>query len=983
MSRTAGVALVLFLTTAGLGPAAEPDGRVKPLAPREARRSFQALDGFTLQVVACEPNIAEPVVIAYDENGVLYVAEYLKFPSFPVPGKRATGRIRVLRDADRDGKYEQSRVFVDGLEWPTGICPWKGGVFVVAVPDLWYLKDSNGDGRADIQRKIFTGFGFRNEEGTANNLIWGLDGWIYGAGSNSGGEIRPADSPEARPVSLRGRDFRFHPATLKFEAISGSEQFGNTFDDWGNRFICQNSKPVVQVVLPARYLARNPYLPVPTVRRNIWSDGNRVFRISPIESWRLERTKMRLAEERKYSAPSVAHDVFTACSGATVYRGAAYPAEYRGNLFVGDVQSNIVHRRVFKSSGILFDTLRADQQTEMVRSTDNWFRPVNLINAPDGTLHIVDMYREVIETPDSMPPNIIAKIDLLSGNDRGRIYRLAPRGFKIPPPPRLGSATTAQLVDQLENPNGWWRDTAGRLLVERQDREAVALLKALVAQTKSSIARLHALYVLDGLQALTSAELSIGLEDGSPELREHAVRLAEGYLRDDPRLLAKVIDLVGDEHPRVRFQVAFSLGETDDPKAARALAKIAKRDARDVWIRTAVLSSSLNLAGGMLESLLEDEEFAANGAGQALLRQLALVVGGRNRSTEVLAVLRLLDTTSAGHRAEVARAITLGLGEGLQRAGSSLGRYADKSPAAQKLLASLIDRATKTLDGSGATARQQVAAIEMLAHGKFEAVCESLGAMLDSRYAPSVQMAAIHALGRFDTPDVAEELIDAWDRLSPAVRGEVVEVLLGRPTWTNSLLGAIEEGSVAPGYIAPVRKERLVKHPNVEIGRRARALFGSAAPSPRKDVVDQYRAALRLKGDADRGKKVFEENCVTCHKVGSRGHEVGPNLATIQNRTPEALMIQILDPNREVLANYTQYAVLLESGRVVSGLIASESPNSLTIRRAEGVEETVLRQNIEQIVGTGKSLMPEGLEQKIDQQQMRDLLEFLLGVKQP
>ncbi len=954
--------------------------RVPPREPDEALKSFEVLDGFQMQLVAHEPDVLEPIVIAYDENGLMYAAEYLKFPKRAIEGKRASGRIRLLRDHDGDGKYEQSHVFADGLEWPTGICPWKGGVFVIAAPDVWFLKDTDGDGKADVRKKVYTGFGFNNEEGAANNLIWRLDHWIYGAGSNSGGEIRLADQPNARAVSLRGRDFRFHPVTGKFEAISGSEQFGNTFDDWNNRFICQNSKPAVHVVLPARYLARNPYLPVPAVRQNIWK-GDRVYRASPPEPWRLARTKIRLAQPRKWAATYVAHDVFTACTGVTIYRGAAYPKKYRGNLFVGDVQSNLIHRRLMQPSGVSFDSLRADEDTEMVRSKDNWFRPANMINAPDGTLHIVDMYREVIETPDSLPAEILAKVDLLNGNNRGRIYRLAPPGFKVPRPPRLGSASTEELVRELENQNGWWRDTAGRLLYERQDRRAIQPLRTLLRETKSELAQLHALYALEGLGALHAEDLAQALAAPSAGVREHAVRLAESHLQKSDLLLEQVVALANDRNPRVRFQVGFSLGATDDRRAAEALANIARRDAGDVWMRTAVLSSSLKLAAGMLESLLADGKFAATSGGQQFLRQLALVVGGRNRQPEVVSVLKFVETSAGAKSVNVRRTIILGLGEGLRRSRSSLRRYVSESPAAAELLSGLIGNAKKTLANPSSAAKQREQAIEMLAHGRFDDVREMLVAMLDSRQAPTVQLASVQALGSFDVVDVPVALIDAWQGLSPAVRGEVIETLLGRRKWTGALLDAIEGERISPAYIAPVRKMRLVNHGDTKLRARAAKLFGTAAPSPRKNVVDSYRSALALSGDGERGAKLFEQNCMTCHKVAGRGHDVGPNLATVQNRTPEALMIQILDPNREVLANYTQYVVVLDTGRIVSGLIASESPTSITLRRAENVQETILRQNIEEIIGSGKSLMPEGLEQKINKQQISDLLTFLLGLR--
>ena len=954
--------------------------RIAASEPDEALNSFEVIDGFEMQLVAQEPNVQEPIVISYDENGLMYVAELLKFPTKDGKSDGPDGRIRLLRDLDGDGVYEQSSVFAEGLAWPTGICPWKGGIFVIAVPDIWYLKDTDGDGKADIRRKMFTGFGFKTEEGVANNLVWGVDQWIYGAGASGGGQILSLQHPEAKAVSMRGNDFRFHPATGRFEAISGSEQFGNTLDDWNNRFICQNSKPAVHVVLPARYLARNPYLLVPTVLRRIW-EGNSVYRISAPEPWRLARTKIRLADEQEWGASYVAHDVFTACAGATIYRGSAYPEEFRGNIFLGEVQSNVVHRRKVLPFGVTFNSLRVDDETEIIRSKDNWFRPTNLANSPDGTLHIADMYREIIETPDALPDEVLANVDLQSGRDRGRIYRLAPIGFKAPKPPQLGSATTKELVSELENHDGWWRDTASRLLYEKQDRSAIEPLRALLHETEYDLARLHALYTLEGMNALSSEDLAMGLADPSPGVREHAVRLAESRIQKNEFLLEQVLALANDKNPRVRFQVAFSLGETEDPRASKALANIARQDSEDSWMRTAILSSSLKLAAGMLESLLADADFAASPGAEQFLRQLMVVVGGRNQEEEVISVLQLIESSPGAKVAGMPRTLILGLGDGLRRSRSSLSHYASKSPAVGNLLSELIDNATETLESDSSTTEKKKQAIEMLAHGHFDEVQESLVDMLDSLQAPSVQLEAVQTLSSFDDARVPALLIESWEGLSPAIRSEVIETLLSRPVWTDALLDALQSEQIPQAYIAPLHKARLLEHNNAKIRTRATKLFGTEPPSPRNKVVDSYRSALNLSGDVERGAKVFEKNCMTCHKLAGRGHEVGPDLAKVQNRTAEALMIQILDPSREVLANYTQYVVVLDTGRVASGLIVSESPASITLKRAENVQDTILRQNIEEVIGTGKSLMPEGLEQKIDKQQMQDLLTYLASLK--
>ncbi|MEO8270676.1 MAG: HEAT repeat domain-containing protein [Aureliella sp.] len=727
--------------------------------------------------------------------------------------------------------------------------------------------------------------------------------------------------------------------------------------------------------IAVRLFSRNPFLAVTTLLQSTWAD-TAVHRISPPEPWRLARTKMRLAERPDWTGPSIEHDVFTACSGVTIYRGNAYPADMRGNLFVGEVQGNLVHRRAVEPAGVTFNTVRLEADSEFVRSADNWFRPANLFNAPDGTLHIVDMYREVIETPDSMPAEIIAQVDLHSGDDRGRIYRLAPSGFKAPPPPKLGQASTEELVAALEHPSGWWRDTAGRLLFERQDANAIGPLRSLLLSPTSPEAKSHILWTLSGLDGLSEDDVLLALKDDSPRLRELGVRLAENTLQG--KVLDAVLKLVQDGDARVRFQVALSLGETQDDRLAAALIELSRSDADDAWMRTAILSSSLNVSGAMLRELLRDEAWGSTPGAFETLRQLATIVGGRNQSKELVAVLQALEQVDSSSSVAALRSTLLGLGEGLRRSGASLGTYLLSAPKVQASIEQLVEQALELLQSESPTAAQAQSAFATLSLSSLTSAEPTLIKLLDPRRSPAVQLGAVQALAGSNSPQVASAIVNAWDGLSPSVRREAIEVLLSRTAWTQLLLDAIDNERISSSAVETARRGALLAHSDEKLRARAEKLFGSESQTPRSQVIEAYLPALSLDGNAARGQAVYQKNCMACHRLDSQGFDVGPNLATVQNRTADALLAQILDPNRDVLANYTQYSILTDADRVVTGIIASESPTSLTLRRAEAIDETILRQNIEQITGSGKSIMPEGLEQSIDPQQMSDLLAYLL-----
>ena len=474
--------------------------------------TFRCRDGFRMELIAAEPLVYDPVAAAYDEDGRLYVVEMSDYPHVDPDHDRPfaentfdppVGRLKLLTDRDGDGTFDTATVLADRLSWPTGVAVWKGGVFVAATPSIWYIKDTDGDGRAEIREEVFTGFRKYNIQAVMNNLQWGLDHAIYGAGSSNGGEVRRAGEPVGRGVSLLRKDFRFRPGTREFEAMSGGARFGNTFDDWGNRFVCDIRNPIEHVVLPARYLARNPRLAAPRALHDVALAGDAIpmFRISPPEPWREFRARRWAANGKAMPRSElVGAGYLTSSSGVTVYRGDAYPTGFRGQVFLGEVANNLIHREAVEPDGVTFRSRRADPGAEFVASTDTWFRPVNFVSAPDGTLHVLDMYRETIEHPWSIPDDIRAGLDLRSGEDRGRIYRLAPPGFHARPAVKLSHAPTSELVALLEHPNAWHRDSAHRLIFERQDRSAVPLLRAMLREGKGPLARLAALWSLDGLR---------------------------------------------------------------------------------------------------------------------------------------------------------------------------------------------------------------------------------------------------------------------------------------------------------------------------------------------------------------------------------------------------------------------------------------------------------------------------------------------------
>lgn len=971
--------------------AGAPYERFPPVEPEQAVATFEVVEGFEMQLLAAEPLVVDPVDIAYDENGWAYVVEMRDYP-YPEEKDAAPteflGKVRQLRDNDGDGRYDSSSIFAEDFSWPTAVICWQGGVFLAAAPDIWYLKDNDGDGQADVRRKVYTGFGRSNVQAIVNNLEWGPDHKIYGAASGNGGEVRPVDAAKEDAVSVARRDFRFDPRTFEVEAISGGARFGNTFDDWGNRFVCNIRNPVQHVVLGQHYLSRNRFLASSSVIHDAAESGDQlpVYSISPPEPWRVERAQ-RWTADREIMPRSelIGAGFWTSSSGVTVYRGSAFPADMYGNVFMGEVAGNLVHRQILERDGGTFRSFRADENTEFARSTDTWFRPVNFANAPDGTLHVLDMYRETIEHPWSIPDDIKARLDLQSGNDRGRIYRLCPQGFVAPPQPKLGSLASSELVRHLEHPSAWWRETAHRLLFERQDATVVAALRQLQRSSARPQTRLLALWSLVGLDALNESDVRAALADTHPEVRRNGVLLVERQGASLAAVRPAVVELSRDADPAVRMQVALTLGQWDSSdEIVRALADIALADADDYWIRLAVISSSAQNAPQLAAQVLQQAGDAQSLATAGLVQELCSLVAAEGAAS-VNQFLTSWNKAGSESSVSLQLALAAGLARGAGRTGQSLTTLASMlDPPARQVLDEWQMAAREVAAEAAAPLAARLNALELLGQQPLEEVGDILVAGLDAQQPSEVQLAAVRTLQRFANDEIATTLIEAGRTATPAVRRAVMDALLAREPWTLKLLDAMQQGIITPGEADLSQRARMIRSSQPQIAERAQALFGAGASTARADVVQQYQQAGRdLQLNPVRGAELFRKECMTCHKLGPHGGDVGPNLASVRHRSVTDILMHVLDPNRDVLPQFISYRVDRVDGRTTVGIIVGETDNSMTLRTADNHEETILRSEIDALAATGQSIMPEGFEQKLSPAELFDVIGYLLSGQQP
>jgi putative membrane-bound dehydrogenase-like protein len=976
-------------------PGAPPKG---PLSPREELATFRVPKGFHVELVASEPDVVDPVAMAFDEEGRLFVAEMRGYPNAGIAtGKISSGKIKML-EADKDGVYKRCTTFADGLRFPTSVMPWKGGLIVAVAPDIVYFEDT--DGKTHPKRTLYTGFALENIQQLVNSLQWSLDNWVHGVAGGNGGTISSAEKPDTPKLTLHGRGIRFHPEQPgSLQPTSGGGQYGLAADDWEQWFTNTNSQHLRHIVLPDHYLRRNPFLAVSAVTLDIPDHGAacKVHRISPFEAWRVERTQRRKKEDpnaqRFPSTELVPGGYITSACSPVVYTANLFPEAYRGNTFICDPANNLVHRDILVPKGATFTARRADTEKdcEFLASTDTWFRPVHLSIGPDGALYVLDFYREVIETPLSLPDDIKKKLNLES-RGRGRIWRIVPDRARLAKKPALRKAPTAELVKHLSDPNPWWRLTAQRLLVERQDKEAVKPLRKLARESTSAQGRAHALWTLHGLSSLDDASIEQGLKDKVAGVREQALRLAEERLGSSARLRAAAEALANDPSPRVRFQLAFSLGELGDvdaPELVSALAKVARRDIDDPWTQTAVLSSSRRTAPALLQALVGDEDFTRHlvAGRRRLLTRLAAVVGAQADDANLVRTLKLLaaDKTGAG---EWQLVVLAGLGQGLQNSQRSLSQLWEKPPPALKGAVEktrpFFERAAARAGDAKTSLAARKAAIEILGYGPYPTAAPALKDLLAPQIPGDLQLAAVRALSLHHQPKVAETLLDPWAGYSPSMRREVLEALFARPERLPQLLDAIEKKQVLAGQLEPFRVAQLRKHPDAKLRERAIKLLASQTAPDRQKIVNDYRSVLDLKSDSARGKDVFKKNCSVCHRLENVGVEVGPDLlSALRNKSREQLLIDILDPSREVDPRYINYIVTTKAGRSFSGMIAAETASSITLRRAEKAEDVILRNQIDVIEATAKSVMPEGLETQLTKQDLADVIAYLRSVSTP
>jgi putative membrane-bound dehydrogenase-like protein len=992
-----------YIPAAKWGTQGEPINRMQePIAPAESMAHMVVPRGFEVRLFAAEPLIGKPVAMAWDHRGRLWIAETVDYPNDKQPEGQGRDRIRIVEDTDGDGMADKTTVFAEKLSLPLSLAFAHGGVVVHQVPETLFLKDNDGDDRADVRKVLFTGWDTRDTHAGPSNLRWGLDNWLYSMDGYSGlnGEVG------GERVRFRQGFFRFTPDGSKIEYLRSTNN-----NSWGVGFSEEglvlgstaNGCPSVYLPIPNRYYER--------VRG--WSP--RVLEnIAPTYSFYPATDKVRQVDW---------FGGFTAAAGHALYTARAYPEYYWNNTaFICEPTGHLTATFTLQRTG---SDVRSYYGWNLLASDDEWTAPIVAEVGPDGFVWVIDWYNFIVQhnpTPKGFNTGKGNAYEIpLRDKTHGRIYRIVYREGKPSAPVTLDPDDPKALLAGLKSDNQLWRMHGQRLLVERGKKDVVPELIALVNDRSVDAiglnpAAIHALWTLHGLGALDGPD-NVGtraavaaLKHPSAGVRRNAVQvLPHDQATTRAILAAKLL-----EDPVLLVRLAALLALADQPRsqaAAEAIVAVltSGQAAGDPWLGDAATSAAAMSDREFLAAIAA-ATFPGKGKGKGpdelSLAVVQRVVEHYARGGPVDSIAALLATLPGADR-KVAEAIIAGLGQGWPRGRSaaideatesalvrflpSLGLAArgqlvhlaggwgrgDLEKYAAEIAAGL--RATVADASKPDAVRADAARQWVELRPDAEGVVQALFGLITPQIAPELATGLLEAIGRSAAPQAGRNVIDRLAALTPAARPAALRQLLARRDWTILLLDGVEEGKVRLDQLTLDQKQALAAHRDRRIAGRARELLGRGGlPDPdRQKVIDELGPVVLRGGNAARGKQIFEQQCVKCHTHSGAGAKVGPDLTGMATHPKDELLVYILDPSRAVEGTFLQYTVATADGRILNGLLASETKTAIELVDAEGQRHSLQRADIEELTASKKSLMPDGFEKQLGTEGLADVLEFL------
>ncbi|MBL8891037.1 MAG: c-type cytochrome [Planctomycetaceae bacterium] len=983
------------------------------LPPHQSAAAMETRGDVRFDLLLSEPEIAQPFHFSFDQRGRLWVAQCRQYPYPaglkmlsrdryyrshydrvpPAPPNHDPGAdlISIHEDTDGDGRFDLHKTFVSGLNLANAVVKGQGGVWIMHTPYLLFYPDANHDDIPDGPPEVhLAGFGFEDTHAMANGLVWGPDGWLYGCqGSSTSCRVtRPnIDPPTASGVYFEGcMVWRYHPRTRAFEifAEGGGNTFGLEFDATGRLYSGHNGADtrgwhfvqggfyLMQHADPGKFgPPRNPY----------------AFGDLPMMAT---------------STPVVRFSHFGAFA-----EGSALPSELRGQLVVLDPLHSELIAVDRKIRGATFQT---SDLGVVVKSRDEAFRPVYIANAPDGAIYVADMYEYYIAHGQHYQNQI--------DTTTGRLYRLAGSGMTLQSEFDAGRCTSEQLIKWLDHPNKWHRFAASRELGLRADSATAARLNESFQQM-TEIGALHALWALHQMQQVDPQTYLSALNHRSADVRMWAVRLiGDRYgvhrnlglppvgLSDvevppvPQSLLASLQHLAAsDNSPEVRCQVAATARRLPLEDGLALLHKLLHRDedADDPyiplmcwWILEAHLPTEVDR---VMDFFAERELWSRRMVRVHVLPRLTRRLAVEGLRVDLLRVAELL---RRGSSPEDVAAVMQGFEAAYQ--GRAMTALPDELLAVLDSVGggSLVFRMRQGQSEAFATAlaiindvnrdlRQRLALLRGLGELNYPASVEPLLAIIGSEQSPELQRAAFVALAKYDRTEIAEKTLEVLAKLDAESRASGIALMMSRPTWTRHLIQQLQSGSIPTSWLSSHVVDQLQTSPDEEVRVVAAKLFPKMLPSTpdlQARLGEIENVLKEAAGNPYAGEKIYMERCAACHKLFFKGGNLGPDLTSYQRDNLGTMLVSIVNPSAEIREGFELLRALTVDGRIVQGFQVQRDAQVLVLRGPDGQDVSLATDDIEQLEPAGRSLMPDGLLNDLEPNQIRDLFAYL-RISQP